>query len=160
MKTILLNISLLLIAVNAMAVNNTWLMLQMRDGTEVSYLVPGTMNISFTDNTLLLSSSRFETSFSREAVRSYHFSTDIDIDDGIDQPTIGSHSVQIINDEVCIYGISPSQPLKVYSTDGVLHSPHISHAPDHVVIHMSSLPHGTYIITLPGSAVPAVKVAY
>lgn len=159
-KRLLLNILLILIAAGAFAVSNTWLLLDIRGGSQMAYLVPGKMKLTFNDSTLVLSSSRFETSFSRAAVLSYRFSSAMDIDDGILMPVIDGYSVQIINDEVNIYGISTSQLLKVYSVDGVLHSPHISYAADHTIVHMSSLPHGTYIITLPGSSIPAVKVAY
>lgn len=159
-KRFLLNISLLFTAVTAMAVSNTWLLLDMRGGNQMSYLIPGKLTVSFTDSTLQLSSSRFQTSFSREAVISYRFSSAMDIDDGILQPVVGSHSVQIINDEVIIHGVSPSQTVKVYSADAVQHNPQITRSADHITVSLSSLAHGTYIISLPGSGIPAVKVAY
>ena len=51
----------MLIAINAMAVNNTWLLLDLRDGNQMSYLVAGEMKLSFTDNEMLLTSDRLQT---------------------------------------------------------------------------------------------------
>lgn len=151
----------MLIAINAMAVNNTWLLLDLRDGNQMSYLVAGEMKLSFTDNEMLLTSDRLQTAFSKQAVLGYRFSQDIMIDDAIITPSAGNTSfVSISDDVVRIYGIGEAQSIKVYASNGTQVQPHVSRTTESVSIHLSSLPHGTYIITLPGSTIPAVKVAY
>lgn len=161
MKRLIFNILLLTVAGTALGSSNTWLLLQLRNGYNVSYQVAADMRITFTDKDFVIKSDRLEAAYSRDAVMSYKFFEDIDTNTFVNQATLMDINVKYISrDLVEISGIKSDQPVKVYSVNGTQLSPQVMRREDAVTISLSGQPNGVVIITLPNSDIPAIKVVH
>lgn len=161
MKHIVLTILSLLFAANSFAEGYTWLVLHLRNGSTMKYIVADKLRMSFTDSDLMLTSSRLETSYAKDRVVSYNFTDDTGMPDNIEETEQGT--IEVIHrskDEIVLVGITSEQPIRVYSTNGTEQMPPIQRSGDSATILLSPLPNGVYIITLPHSDIPAIKVIH
>lgn len=159
MKHIVLTILSLLFAANSFAEGYTWLVLHLRNGSTMKYIVADKLSMSFTDSDLMLTSSRFETSYARDRVLSYDFKSDAEMADNIEQTE--QETIKVIHrskDEIVLVGISSGQPIRVFATNGTEQQPPIQRSGDSATVTLSALPNGIYIITLPHSDIPAIKI--
>lgn len=160
MKRTLLNILLLFCSVTSFAEDNTWLRIQLSNGGTVSYLVAGKLKMSFDEKEIIISSPRLSSSFRRDAISSYSFEGALK-DVGIRQTTLPDCEVtHLSKDIIGITGIAPEQDLKVYASNGTQQSPTVRRTADGVTIDFSNLPAGVFIITLPGTNIPAIKLTH
>lgn len=161
MKRFILNILFLTLAVSAFCEENTWIQVTMRNGSTTSYLIPERMNISFSNNTMVLSSPRMSAKLNASLVDSYRFIGKEDIDLAVNEAKANDIRIEYVNhEEVVVRGIVPSQVLKVYASNGVELSPSIKRDADSATISLSSLPFGVLIISLPNTDVPAMKIVH
>lgn len=140
---------------------NTWLILQMHNCSRVGYIIPGKMDVSFTDSEVLLSSARLSATLRRESVAGYSFHYENTPTGGIDEhPSASVRIAYITDDEVCITGISPTLSIRVYSTNGTEVFPQISRQDDSTRIRLASLSPGIYLISLPNTDIPSIKIIH
>lgn len=144
-----------------MAEGNTWLQLQMRNGCRIAYIVPGKMRIAFNDEQMLLTSDYLTATLNRNTVVRYSFFDEGNITSSIDEATINDVKVTYLSrDMVEISGIASNQRIRVYASNGTEQQPHIALSGDKARIDLSALGSGVFIITLPDSDIPSVKVIH
>lgn len=161
MKRLILNIILACISVTAMAEGNTWLMLQMSNGSRISYIVPGKMRVSFSGEDMQLTSDRLTATMHSKCVLRYQFFNEDNITDGIKETMLNDVKITYHSrDIVEISGLPTGQRIKVYESNGTEQRPHITHTSDKARIDLSALANGVFIITFPDSDIPAVKIIH
>lgn len=162
MKRLLLNIVLLAVAVSAYCSGDTLLMLQLRNGSKVSYIVSEKLKVEFKGGKMVLTSSQLETAYDIPAVLKYSFLSDANIEDGVEQVTAQSDiKIKYVSDDVVeITGIAPAQRVRVYTTNGIEQSPDICRTDSTATIMLGNMPAGVLLITVSNTDIPAFKVVH
>lgn len=138
---------------------NTWCSVNLKDGTHQIYVIRGRINIIPTSTSLTLQSPDFQTSYTLQKVFSYHFLTQKEIDAISPATTPDVRILFTSPDEVTIQGIPATQAIRIFSTNGKEYPANIkSINDDNITVSLKSLPAGIYLITLPDTNVPALKV--
>ncbi len=159
MRRLLMNILLFCFTLSVFAVSDTWLVLQLRGGSKVAYIIPGKTQVSFQDNDMIISSPKMEVRYSKASVCNFSFKAEGDVVDGIEPTTVSDIKIRHVADDVVeITGINPTQAIHVYTVNGIEQSPNIIRTGDSATVSLASLPIGVLLITISNADIPAFKV--
>lgn len=148
MKKIILSLFVLL-AVWCSAFAGKQLVVELKDGGTVTYVLNDEPVVTFQDTRVCVRSQKAEAAYERASVARFFFQ-----DAATDVENIkGNLRIEYLSDQVVIYGTSDA---KVYDTAGRLLAPQITTSDESVTISLESLTEGMYIISIPNH--PSVKI--
>lgn len=128
------------------------LSIEMKDGTNISYLLEDLPVISFANDKLLIKTKNLKTEHPQAVIKRYVF-----ISEGALVKNVGVNNIKQIGDLININGLDTGTLVYVYSIEGKLlmvKSPEINGT---VVISLSALPLGMYIIKYSNLSVKIFK---
>lgn len=158
MRRILTVIVCLASALSLFAEEATWVKLTLADEREQSYIVPATMTIKWSVDSLYLSSPFVEAAYLRSDVKGYSFSTLELTGDDITLPELLSDYTVVWESagRVVIYGVPDNAVAEVYSINAMKQTVPVSRSADALRIDLTALPRGIFIISVKG--IPPFKV--
>ena len=121
------------------------LVVWLKDGTQVRYLLSDEPKTTFDNGALFLNTSKVSISYPIENVLRYTYEGDMP-SVGIDQLKPGEVRVYQSEDAVTFKGLKDGTPISVYSLDGKLLSTHTARQGAATDIPLTALPAGTYIL--------------
>ena len=160
MKHLLISIMCFLcVSANA---DNDILAVRLASGALQMYDINEPISIKETDDSIHITSSHLDASYCTSNVKEYHFILSSDISNGIMSTTLSAETGITFTREkdiITIKGAIASTRLKVYSINGKEQTPKINYLPNSIMLDITSLPFGVYIIQFSGNNnAPSLKI--
>lgn len=122
-------------------------LVQLANGTTHTFTLGEPMSIRFVGDSIVFHSAHVRTSYTRNNVKLYRFTTGNETT-SIDSPTVQNSNVRFLREGniLRIFGASPDTRVSVYSLNGIRRNPTIRHEVNAITVDFSQLPPETYIV--------------
>lgn len=144
-KRFLFTLLLLALTAGAWADTQQTLVVWLKNGSQVRYLLSDEPKTTFENGVLHLKTNKVSVSYQLQNVLRYTYEGDW-LTDGIDQPRPGEVLVSQTENAVTFKGLADGTPVQVYSVDGVLLSTQTARKGITTEVSLAAMPAGTYIL--------------
>lgn len=126
--------------------NNVKLIVELTDGSQLSFLLSSTPELKFSNRILHIQSANKSADFEIVDISQFYFqSNSLDVE----SPFQKNYEISYLsNSTIIVKGCEKREGISLFAADGTFLKPHVSYSEEGAVINLESLTRGVYIIKI------------